>query len=204
MSFSKKLIAAAVAVVAVAAGTTAFAAIPDGGGAIHGCYDKQSGTLRVTDTATNSPKACTNKEAALDWSQRGPQGIPGDRGPKGDSGISQGYVWTSHTMHAIGPNSAVGGMSPSMPDPALISAKVEIGTTDNAAVVTCTLYSGPDPIDTSSATVYSPNGAAWTTLYMVGKATHSNVNVWCGVANNGFVRNVVLTATEVNSLYDLS
>jgi len=76
---SKKLgIVVAGAVAALALGSFAFGAVPDGGGVIHGCFDKQSGHVRVTDTATNLPKACTSKEAALDWNQQGPKG---GRGP---------------------------------------------------------------------------------------------------------------------------
>src|SRR5438034_367368 len=52
-----------------------FAAIPDGAGEIHGCYDKQSGSLRVTDPQTNLPKSCSNKELPLDWAMRGIQGL---------------------------------------------------------------------------------------------------------------------------------
>jgi hypothetical protein len=83
---SKKLVAALIAIVAIAAASAAFAAIPGGGGVIHGCYDKQSGLVRVTDTATNKPKACTTSESALDWNQQGPQGIQGVAGPQGATG----------------------------------------------------------------------------------------------------------------------
>ena len=70
---SKKLaFVAAGAVAALALGSFAFAAIPDGGGVIHACYKKDTGVLRVTDTATNVPKGCTTKETALDWNQQGP------------------------------------------------------------------------------------------------------------------------------------
>ena len=69
---SKKLaVLVAGAAAALAVGSFAFAAVPDGNGDIHACYNKDSGALRVTDTATNKPKACTDKEQALDWSQRG-------------------------------------------------------------------------------------------------------------------------------------
>jgi len=91
MHISKKLIAVAVVVAAIVAGATAYAAIPDGGGGIHGCYDKNSGQLRVTDTDTNTPKSCTSKETALAWNQEGPQGAkgdPGPQGPKGDTGLT--------------------------------------------------------------------------------------------------------------------
>ena len=76
---SKKIaVTIAGAVAALALGTFAFAAIPGGGGVIHGCYSTTSGAVRVTDTDTNLPKGCSSKETALDWNQQGPKG---DRGP---------------------------------------------------------------------------------------------------------------------------
>ena len=99
MHGSKKLIAVAVALVAIAAGSTAFAAIPDGGGVIHGCYDKNSGQLRVTDTDTNTPKSCTSKEAALAWNQQGPAG------PSGITGLHQvttsSSPWDTSGLHTL-------------------------------------------------------------------------------------------------------
>ena len=83
---SKLAIVVIGAAAALAIGSIALAAIPDGGGVVHGCYDKGSGQLRVTDTQTNQPKPCTVKEAALDWSLRGPQGVPGPQGPAGPAG----------------------------------------------------------------------------------------------------------------------
>jgi hypothetical protein len=73
-----KLAAIVAGVVAIAAGSTAYAAIPDGGGVIHACYNKNSGAVRVTDTDTNSPAGCSTKEKPLQWNQQGPKG---DRGP---------------------------------------------------------------------------------------------------------------------------
>ena len=76
---SKKIaVLVAGAVAALALGSFAFAAIPDGGGVIHACYSTSTGAVRVTDTATNAPKGCSSKETALDWNQQGPKG---DRGP---------------------------------------------------------------------------------------------------------------------------
>jgi hypothetical protein len=64
---------------AVLAGGVAYAAIPDAGGVIHGCYAKKDGTLRVIDTGAGG--SCTaTKETSLNWSQTGPQGPPGAAG----------------------------------------------------------------------------------------------------------------------------
>ena len=76
---SKKIaVLVAGAVAALALGSFAFAAIPDGGGVIHGCYNTTSGAMRVTDSDTSLPKGCSSKETALNWNQQGPKG---DRGP---------------------------------------------------------------------------------------------------------------------------
>jgi hypothetical protein len=70
----------------LAVGSIAVAAIPDVGGTVHGCYEKVSGQLRVTDPQTNAPKTCTVKETPLDWNLRGIQGLPGPEGPAGPAG----------------------------------------------------------------------------------------------------------------------
>jgi hypothetical protein len=57
---------------ALALGSFAWAAIPDGTGTIHACYDKASGALRVSDPDTGKPRTCTSKETALDWYQGSP------------------------------------------------------------------------------------------------------------------------------------
>jgi len=80
-------IAAAAVLVAVMAGGIAYAAIPDGGGVIHGCYNPNgakgnNGTpLNILDTVSGS---CTGSQKEVTWSQIGPQGPPGLKGDKGD------------------------------------------------------------------------------------------------------------------------
>src|SRR4051812_40455224 len=71
MPAPKKLIAGVAAALAIMTGSAAYAAIPDAGNVVHACYDKSSGRLRVTDTATNKPKACTKKEGVLAWNTAG-------------------------------------------------------------------------------------------------------------------------------------
>jgi hypothetical protein len=53
------------AALVVAIGGVAFAAIPDSGGTIHGCYKRQDGDLRVVESASD----CRRNERALDWSR---------------------------------------------------------------------------------------------------------------------------------------
>jgi Collagen triple helix repeat (20 copies) len=62
--------AAAGALVCLVAGGVAYASVPDSNGAIHACYTRVSGALRVSDTG-----ACTSKETALSWNNVGPAGL---------------------------------------------------------------------------------------------------------------------------------
>ena len=72
MKAHKKLtLALAGAVATLALASIGWAAIPDNGGVIHGCYKKDTGALRVYDTAASPVKSCTTKEAPLDWNQQG-------------------------------------------------------------------------------------------------------------------------------------
>lgn len=66
------------------AGGIAYATIPDSGGTIHGCYQKNDGRLRVVDPSTGG--SCGPSEQALNWSQVGPQGPQGPAGPQGPTG----------------------------------------------------------------------------------------------------------------------
>jgi hypothetical protein len=76
----------------VAAGGIAYATVPDSSGVIHGCYQKNQGTLRVIDTGQS--QTCSSSESPLNWSQTGPkgqQGPVGPTGPQGPSGSSHAY-----------------------------------------------------------------------------------------------------------------
>jgi hypothetical protein len=73
-----------VAGAALAAGAVGYAAIPDSGGVIHGCYQKNVGNLRVIDPAAGD--SCRPPEIAISWSHTGPQGPQGLKGDKGDTG----------------------------------------------------------------------------------------------------------------------
>jgi len=89
MRFKKILVAvAAGSVLSATFAVMAHAAIPDGGGVIHGCYAPPNGSLRVIDTAASG--ACKSTEKSLNWNQTGIQGPKGDQGvpgPKGDQGV---------------------------------------------------------------------------------------------------------------------
>lgn len=85
----------------LAAGGVGWAAIPGADGRISGCYQKESGALRLLDAAGG--ETCRNSELAVSWSttgvgaqgpagpagpqgERGPQGEPGPAGPQGEQG----------------------------------------------------------------------------------------------------------------------
>src|SRR5882757_8823735 len=108
------LVGAGVAALAVA-GAVAYAAVPDSAGAIHGCYNKLFGSLRVIDTDRNA--RCLPGESAITWNQTGPQGPAGAPGPSGPSGPAgpTGTNGTNGTNGPVGPTGAPGETGPQGP-----------------------------------------------------------------------------------------
>jgi hypothetical protein len=104
---TRPMLVALAVVGALVAGGIAYAAIPDAGGVIHGCYKKSSpnqGTLRIIDT--EKAQTCSNAETAVTWSQTGPQGSQGPQGPQGPSGSSHAYsTFKGVGQTQISPNS---------------------------------------------------------------------------------------------------
>ena len=88
----KRWAAASVATVVVLAPVIVSASIPDADGTIHGCVNNATGVLRVVDTAKTGPlgTCITNngplKETAVNFNQRGLQGLPGVAGAPGGAG----------------------------------------------------------------------------------------------------------------------
>ena len=83
----KLVVMAALIACAALAGGVAYAAIPDGNGVIHGCYNtgaNPSGALRVIDTEAGAK--CAKNEKPLAWNQQGPKGDKGDQGDPGPAG----------------------------------------------------------------------------------------------------------------------
>jgi hypothetical protein len=70
---------------ALAAGAVAVAAIPDSAGAIHGCYQKNVGNLRVIEPSAGD--SCRPSEVEISWSQTGPKGAQGLKGDTGGQGL---------------------------------------------------------------------------------------------------------------------
>jgi len=198
---TRKTIAALTVVAAAIAATAAFAAIPDGGGVIHGCYVQATGTLRVTDTQTNVPKACTSKETALDWNQQGPQGLqgtPGKDGAKGDPGPSDGYI-TRPPAKIVGN----GGTVASLYLPAgnyLLSARFQGDSYFANTPFGCSLMAGFS-VDTVTGKTGASNEVTQPQTLMAAHTFDSAgyATVYC---NGGLqIKNVVLTAVQVGALH---
>ena len=73
----------AVAAAFAVACAIAYAAIPEPGGVIHGCYLKTNGSLRVIDSSSTR---CSPLEIAISWNQAGRDGPAGPTGPAGPAG----------------------------------------------------------------------------------------------------------------------
>jgi hypothetical protein len=89
--------------------TAVQAAIPDAQGVIHGCYQKNVGTLRVIDRSKGG--ACNPSESSLNWNQTGPTGTTGAQGATGAIGAT-GAKGPSGVEGPTGPKGATGDQGP--------------------------------------------------------------------------------------------
>jgi Collagen triple helix repeat (20 copies) len=93
----------------------AYAAIPDAGGVISGCFKTADGTdgakgdLRVVDAAGG--ETCKKNETALSWNQRGVQGAKGETGAQGPAG-PQGEPGPAGPQGEKGETGATGPVGP--------------------------------------------------------------------------------------------
>jgi len=208
------------AVVALALGSIAWAAIPGGNGVINACYDKGSGALRVTDTATNTPKGCSNKEAALTWNQQGPKGDPGLPGPKGDKGDpGPSHMWAAGGGGVISATSNYGTTLAELTIPGciwcqgysgeyyLFSAKLVVsadGLNVAPEIVHCELYitNGNGFVSDEAEGTVSSNGSGdvfTSTLSMEypTKLNGGTASVRCDAPQAAYGSKLVLTALQV-------
>jgi len=137
-----RLAVLAAAVALVAAAGVAYAAIPDSGGVVHGCYATRDGSLRVIDAATG--QSCDpRKENALDWNVAGPQGPVGPAGPQGGVG-PQGPAGPAGLGHAY--EVSASGVAISTSSTPVVSASVPDGSYVVIAQLWLTEIVGPsDP-----------------------------------------------------------
>ena len=199
MHISKKLLAGAAVALALLTASAAYAAIPDAGGVIHGCYNKTSGQLRVTDPATNTPSACTNKENALNWNQQGPSAAPPTVVFKKDWTYGSFLLPTDNAIAVEKitiPSQPAVGPGPVVVYPYLVTARAEVSSTVDQAVA-CWLYAGNQEIDYVSVNV-SSNDSSQISLIGTG-SFFSTAELRCrGTANSAYIGGIAMTAMPAN------
>ncbi len=107
-------------------GSVALGAIPDSGGAIHGCYAK-NGSLSVIDPSAGD--TCKKNETAISWNESGQTGATGATGSQGATGPGGATGPTG----ATGPGGATGATGPG-------------GATGQTGATGATGATGPGPI----------------------------------------------------------
>jgi Collagen triple helix repeat (20 copies) len=71
---------------AIVCTTGAWALIPSSNGVIRGCYQNNTGALRLVDDLSKCSSHPTSGESPITWNQTGPQGLRGPQGPSGPIG----------------------------------------------------------------------------------------------------------------------
>src|SRR6476646_10505785 len=207
MKTGRRRIPAALAIAAgvllVLAGV-AYATIPDSSGAIHGCYARSGGSLRVIDaTVTN----CKAGETSLDWNvqgQQGPQGPNGPAGPQGPSGLSHGYLASSNQVPvAEFPAFSNVGSIASVPDGTyMIWAQISLDDSLNEPSGNCSLKVNGVVQSPTATGVELKSGTA--NLTIVSAATlsggGSTVDAQCRMGDNTTSANVNLALVKIDAL----
>jgi Collagen triple helix repeat (20 copies) len=174
-----------------------FAAIPDASGVIHGCYNagpNPSGSLRVIDAEAGAK--CAKNEKALDFNQRGPQGVPGPQGPKGDPG-PQGPKGDTGAPGAKGDTGDTGPSDAYMAtegDPVFVP---DIGATE---ILTLNLPAGDYAI-TAKAMVNHPHTLVMHCTLSLGGTDLDHADAWADfAAPEGTLPDEELTLTSTGTL----
>lgn len=214
-------LATAAGVLLVVAGV-AYATIPDSSGAIHCCYARSGGSLRVIDaTVTN----CKSGETSLDWNvqgQQGPQGPNGPAGPvgpqgpqgpsgsqgpvgpQGPSGLSHGYLASSNQVPvAEFPAFSNVGSIASVPDGTyMIWAQISLDDSLNEPSGNCSLKVNGVVQSPTATGVELKSGTA--NLTIVSAATlsggGSTVDAQCRMGDNTTSANVNLALVKIDAL----
>ncbi|HEX4722057.1 MAG TPA: hypothetical protein VH333_06050 [Pseudonocardiaceae bacterium] len=160
--------------VAIIGSSVAYASIPDPTGAVHGCYGKLLGTLRVVDTGAD--QGCLPTENAITWSQTGPQGLPGVQGDKGAAGPT-GPQGDPGDVGPAGPQGDKGDTGPAGPGGAALVQQVSIARAD---------VPNGNPTDVASLTL--PGGGTWLLTATVSPHNQSNDSFWTCRLNAGGVQ----------------
>ena len=123
-----------------------YAAIPNSETAvINGCYEKNTGLLRVIDAQAG--KTCTRWELPISWNQRGPAGPAGAIGPQGERGDA-GADGLQGAQGAQGPAGPAGERGPQGPaGPAGTGAT--IASINDLSGIACTVGSETGTVSVS-------------------------------------------------------
>jgi hypothetical protein len=206
----------------------AYAAIPDAGGVIHTCYNdtsNPSGQMRVIDSEKG--QVCAKNEKALAFNQTGPQGPQGPAGPAGPAGPegAQGPAGPAGPIGATGPQGEAGtsdvyikhsdgGVSTghvntetTLTVPAgsyLVTGKAQVWNFDgddqyaDCHLTFAALTAGDGSEINLPATVGEAVISVTDTATLLGENT---IVMHCHIYD-GWIKNVVLTATEVTTVHE--
>ena len=200
MHISKKLLAGAVVALALITASAAYAAIPDAGGVIHGCYNKTSGQLRVSDPATNTPSACTNKENTAQL-----EPARAFRGAAPSVVFKKDWTYGSFSLptdNAIVvetitiPSQPTVGPGPVVAYPYLVTARAKVHSSVDQAVA-CWLFAGNQEIDYVSVNLSSNDSSQ---LSLIGTGSFfSTAELRCrGDVTGAGIGGVAMTAMPAN------
>lgn len=190
----------------IAAATGATLPFSGDGNTINGCYNAESGTLRVlTPTTPTSPSDLT----PIHWNQTGPQGPQGIAGPKGDAG-PPGPKGDTGPQGPPGVQGPIGPTGPTGKDGATGPAGASVTSIDDLIGPPCNQGSGTlavkyDAAQGGAATITCPA----TTTYQLtithtgsGTITSDRGGISCGATCSqryGVGTAVTLTAAPSSS-----
>jgi hypothetical protein len=186
----------ALAVTAVATGVS-WATI-GGGGVINACYQKNSGALRVIDTASDS---CRSSEVALDWNQTGQQGASGPSGPAGPPGPSSAQSISPGFVGLVG-KTTVGTMSVDAGAYAIQAKTVVADDASESVYVFCFLDVNNPADEDLSATMVGTGSARQTVALQL---THTftsggTITLSCQPTNPPGTTNVGVELTKITAV----
>jgi hypothetical protein len=194
-------------VLAIGLAATAWAAIPDGNGAISGCYAKKGGKLRVV----KADKTCKKTERPLVWSQTGPAGATGPRGPvgpKGDKGETGrlGPAYSADGFEVLDNEVSRDVVELSLPAGAYVILGTGLATNDadDAGQVSCVVGSAINFVGGVSQTVPAHAVTTITGQRAIELGTDDTITASCTdpVADEAISLGMTLTAIPVGDVVE--
>jgi hypothetical protein len=175
-------IAGLLALLGVALGGVAWAAIPDTGGVIHGCYRNVGGDLRVIDDAQGR---CRNNETDLNWNAQGPPG------PSGSS-----HAFEAKSAVAVVQETGTSIVSLDVP----AASYVVFGKTtlfSDPVAASCLLLAGASEVD---RTLWTNDNTETISLLGTVELDSTVLSIQCESESKSEARNIQLVATEVDAV----